>query len=227
MKLWRDFYDLMMPDLPGCPSAAADSALRQSAIAFCEQSLAWQGTHPDVPVAAGVAEYAFTPPADAVVHLIIHAALGGEKIALYPGQPGMGSMNRHGWKGAPAYILAEAASLTLVPAPAAPGTLSMTVAFKPSPASMGIIDGQFNEYREAIVHGALARLMLSPKKPYSSTQLAQYHQQQFAVKTAAAGQRLVASLLEDGAAGQRVARGYTRERLQTRIMARGIEPTIK
>jgi hypothetical protein len=216
MKLWRDFYDLMMPDLPGCPSAAADSALRQSAIAFCEQSLAWQGTHPDVSVAAGVAEYAFTPPADAVVHLIIHAALDGEKIALYPGEPGMGSMgsmNRHVRKGIPAYILAGAASLTLVPEPGAPGTLSMTVAFKPSPASTGIVDGQFNEYREAIVHGALVRLMLSPKKPYSSTQLAQYHQQQFTVKTAAAGQQM--------------ARGYTRARLQTRIMARGIEPTIK
>ncbi|SCX59911.1 hypothetical protein [Nitrosospira sp. Nsp1] len=213
MKLWRDFYDLMMPDVPGCPSAAADSALRQSAIAFCEQSLAWQGTHPDVPVVAGTAEYAFTPPADAVVHTIIHAALDGEEIALYPDKPGMGSINRHGRKGIPAYILAGAASLTFVPAPSAPGTLSMTVAFKPSPVSTGIVDGQFNEYREAIVHGALVRLMLSPKKPYSSTQLAQYHQQQFAVKTAAAGQR--------------VARGYTRARLQTRIMARGIEQAVK
>jgi hypothetical protein len=218
MKLWRDFYDLMMPDLPGCPPAAADSALRQSAIAFCEQSLAWQGTHPDVSVAAGVAEYAFTPPADAVVHLIIHAALDGEEIALYPGGPGMGSMgmgniSRHGWKGMQAYILAGADSLTLVPEPGVSGTLSMTVAFKPSTASMGIVDEQFNEYREAIVHGALARLMLSPKKPYSSTQLAQYHQQQFAVKTAAAGQR--------------VARVYTRARLQTRIMARSTEPIVK
>lgn len=218
MKLWRDFYDLMMPDVPGCPSAAADSALRQSAIAFCEQSLAWQGTHPDVPVAAGAAEYAFTPPADAVVHAIIHAALDGEEIALYPGEPGMGSkgmggINRHGRKGIPAYILADTASLTFVPAPGAPGMLSMTVAFKPSPASTGIVDGQFSEYREAIVHGALVRLMLSPKKPYSSTQLAQYHQQQFAVKTAAAGQR--------------VARGHTRARLQTRIMARGIAPGVR
>ena len=213
MKLWRDFYDLIMPDLPGCPSAAADSALRQSAIAFCEQSLAWQGTHPDVSVAAGTAEYAFTPPVNAVVHAIIHAALDGEEIALYPGEPGMGSINRHGRKGIPAYILAGAASLMFVPAPGAPGTLSMTVAFKPSPVSTGIVDGQFNEYREAIVHGALVRLMLSPKKPYSSTQLAQYHQQQFTVKTAAAGQR--------------VARGYTRARLQTRIMARGIEPIVK
>jgi hypothetical protein len=213
MKLWRDFYDLMMPDLPGCPSAAADSALRQSAIAFCEQSLAWQGTHPDISVAAGTAEYAFTPPADAVVHSIIHAALDGEEIALYPGEPGMGSINLHRGKGTPAYILAGAASLTLVPAPGAPGTLSMTVAFKPSPASTGIADGQFNEYREAIIHGALVRLMLSPKKPYSSVQLAQYHQQQFAAKTAAAGQR--------------VARGYTRAPMQTRIMARGIGPTVK
>jgi hypothetical protein len=218
MKLWCDFYDLMMPDLPGCPSAAADSALRQSAIAFCEQSLAWQGSHPDVSVAAGMAEYAFTPPADAVVHSIIHAALDGEEIALYPGEPGLGSMgmgslNRHRGKGTPAYIIVGAVSLTLVPEPGASGTLSMTVAFKPSPASMGIVDEQFNEYREAIVHGALSRLMLSPKKPYSSIQLAQYHQQQFTVKTAAAGQR--------------VARGYTRARLQTRIMARGMEPTVK
>jgi hypothetical protein len=206
----------MMPDLPGCPSAAADGALRQSAIAFCEQSLAWQGTHPDVSVAAGTAEYAFTPPADAVVHSIIHAALDGKEIALYPGgmvSLGIGSLNRHGRKGTAAYILAGAASLTLVPEPAASGTLSMTVAFKPSPASTGIVDGQFNEYREAIIHGALARLMLSPKKPYSSIPLAQYHQQQFAVKTAAAGQR--------------VARGYTRAQLQTRIMARGMEPIVK
>ncbi len=213
MKLWRDFYDLMMPDLPGCPSAAADSALRQSAIAFCEQSLAWQGTHPDVSVMAGTAEYAFTPPADAVVHAIIHAALDGEEIPLYPGELGISSLGRHGRKGTAAYLLAGRASFTFMPVPGAPGTLSMTVAFKPSPASAGIVDGQFNEYREVIVHGALMRLMLSPKKPYSSAQLAQYHQQQFAVKTAAAGQR--------------VARGYTRARLQTRIMARGIEPIVK
>lgn len=218
MKLWRDFHDLMMPDVPGCPSAAADSALRQSAIAFCEQSLAWQGTHPDVAVAAGTAEYAFTPPADAVVHSIIHAALDAEEIALYPGEPGMGgvgmgSMSRHGRNGIPAYILAGSTSLTFMPAPGAPGTLSMIVAFKPSPVSTGIVDGQFNEYREAIVHGALMRLMLSPKKPYSSIQLAQYHQQQFAVKTAAAGQR--------------VARAYTRAPLQTRIMTRGMEPTAR
>ncbi|MDQ3185983.1 MAG: hypothetical protein M3Q16_05880, partial [Pseudomonadota bacterium] len=85
--------------------------------------------------------------------------------------------------------------------------LTMTVALKPSPASNGIDDTQFNEFDEAIVHGALARLMLSPKKPYTSVQLAAYHQQQFAIKTAAAGMR--------------VARSYTRASLRTAISQRG------
>ncbi|MDQ3186902.1 MAG: hypothetical protein M3Q16_10710, partial [Pseudomonadota bacterium] len=68
MKLWSDFYDLVMPDLPGCPSVVVDNSLRQSAIAFCEQSLGWKYDHPSVPVVQGIAEYAFVPPADAVVH---------------------------------------------------------------------------------------------------------------------------------------------------------------
>ncbi|HJT51997.1 MAG TPA: hypothetical protein VJ734_08665 [Nitrosospira sp.] len=39
MKLWSDFYDLVIPELPGCLLAVADGALHQAAITFCEQSL--------------------------------------------------------------------------------------------------------------------------------------------------------------------------------------------
>ena len=58
MKPWGDFYDLIMPDLPGCPFVVVDNALRQSAISFCEQSLAWRWDHPDISIAAGTAAYA-------------------------------------------------------------------------------------------------------------------------------------------------------------------------
>ena len=51
MKLWSDLYDLIMPDLPGCPFAAVNNALRQSSIVFCAQSLAWKDEHPPVAVA--------------------------------------------------------------------------------------------------------------------------------------------------------------------------------
>ena len=77
MKFWSDFYDLLMPDLPGCPAAAADSALCQSSIAFCGQSLAWQTEHQPVFVMGGIAEYPFSPPEGAAVHAIINAVLDG------------------------------------------------------------------------------------------------------------------------------------------------------
>lgn len=206
MKLWSDFYDLAVPELPGCPLAAIDSALRQSAIAFCEQSLAWQAAHPEVPVLPGIAEYAFAPPAEAVVHAVTWAALDGEEIASNAGRLNITGKNWRSRTGRPEQVLGGTTSLTLVPKPGAAGTLNLEVALKPTPDATGVPDDIFNECRETIVHGALARLMLSPRKPYGNAQLAAYHQQQFLVKTAAAGTR--------------VSRSYTRASLRTSIMAR-------
>lgn len=178
MKAWSEFYDMLMPELPGCPQAAANHALRQSAVGFCEQSLVWESVHPEVTIAAGIAAYAFSPPAGALVHAISHAMLDGNVLET--------SVPRGGSRG---YILGGATQFTLVPEPGAPGILVMTVTLKPSAASQGIEDWLFDEYREPITHGALARLMRSPKKPYSNMDLAAYHQQQFVIMTGAAGAR--------------------------------------
>ena len=43
MKLWSEVYDLVMPDLPGCPFAAVNSALRQSAIVFLRAIFGMEG----------------------------------------------------------------------------------------------------------------------------------------------------------------------------------------
>lgn len=206
MKLWSDFYDLTLPYLPGCPVAALDSALRQVAIDFCEQSLAWKYDHPDIAVVAATAEYPFVPPAEAVVHAITYAEFADKEIAAHAGEADLRIWDWRHQTGTPEYVLGGATSITLVPEPDLAGTLKMTVALKPAPGATGIDDAMYNEYREAIVHGALARLMFSPKKPYTDAQRAPYHQQQFTIKT--------------GAAGTRVARSYTRAPLRTAIMRR-------
>ncbi|ARO87839.1 hypothetical protein EBAPG3_008710 [Nitrosospira lacus] len=206
MRPWSDFYDLIMPGLPGCPFAMADNALRRSAIVFCEQSLAWRFNHPDIPVMAGTSEYAFLPPAGAAVHCITNAVLDGEEIETRAGESGMTVGNWRNQSGTPLYVLGGAASATLVPIPDAAGMLTMVVALKPSAGSVEIDDMLFNEFRESIVHGALAQLMLSPKKPYTNAQLATHHERQFSISVAAAGMR--------------VARSYTRAPLRTTIMAR-------
>jgi hypothetical protein len=207
MKLWSDFYDLVVPDLPGCPFAAVDSALRQAAITFCEQSLAWEYVHPSVSVVAGTAAYAFIPPAGAVVHAITYAELDDKEIESHVGESCIRIARWRHQTGTPEYILGGPAFLTLVPEPCADGTLAMVVALKPAPSSTGVDDTQYNEHREAIVHGAMARLMSSPKKPYTDPQLAQHHAQQFTIKTAAAGMR--------------VANSHARAPLITAILQRG------
>ncbi|PTR16254.1 MULTISPECIES: hypothetical protein [unclassified Nitrosospira] len=207
MKLWSDLYDLVTPDLPGCAFAAVNSALRQSAIVFCAQSLAWQEEHPPVAVQAETAEYAFIPPTGAAVHAITYARFNGKEISPHTGELNFTTRDWRNQTGTPEYVLGGPTSLRLVPEPDAGGTLTITVALKPSASSAGIDEHLFNEYREAIVHGALARLMLSPKKPYTNTQLAQYHQQQFLIQTAMAGTR--------------AARNFTRGPLRTAILRRG------
>ncbi|HEY6043424.1 MAG TPA: hypothetical protein VIU43_00870 [Nitrosospira sp.] len=207
MKLWSDFYDLAAPDVPGCPLAALDIALRQAAISFCEHTLAWRYDHPDIPVVSNMGSYTFSPPAGAVVAAIIYAEFNGREIGSSIAEADKQMASWRNQTGIPEYILGSGTSLMLAPVPGASGILTMTVALKPAPGAGGIEDFLFDEYRETIIHGALARLMLSPKKPYMNVQLAQYHDQQFAIRMADAGMR--------------AARSYIRAPLRTRIMGRG------
>jgi hypothetical protein len=205
--LWAGFYDYVLPDLPGASTAAVDIALRQAAIDFCAQSMAWKYTHPDISVVAATASYNFVPPTGAVVHAITYAEFDGTEIGCRTGESGILIDDWRNQTGTPEYVFGGSTSLMLVPTPDVTGTLSMEVALKPSTSAAGIDDSIFNEYREAIIHGALARMMLSPKKPYSSPPLATYHQQQFTVLT--------------GQAGMRQDRNYTRAPLRTAILRRG------
>src|SRR6478736_8575730 len=103
MTPWTSFYDLIAPDLPGCSFAAMDVALRQAAIAFCEQSLAWKYTHPDVAIVAATASYPFVPPTQSVVHAITYAEFNGTAIDSHMGEPGIPINDWRNQSGTPEY----------------------------------------------------------------------------------------------------------------------------
>lgn len=191
MTPWNAFFDMLLPDVPGCPQASAVIALRQAAISFCEQSLAWREEHPDITVTAGTAKYLFQSPGGSVVHAITFAEFNDSQLETRAMERDISIWDRRHKTGTPEYILGGQASVTLAPTPDVDGTLKMIVALKPSPNSDGIDDNLFAEYREAVVHGALSKLMLSPKKPYTDIALAGYHSQLFLTMTACAGVREV------------------------------------
>lgn len=71
MKKWADFYDYLLPDVPGCPLAMADLQLRQAAREFCEMTMAWVEWLDDVTTVADVLEYDFdlTPLQLSLIHI--------------------------------------------------------------------------------------------------------------------------------------------------------------
>lgn len=208
MKLWEDFFDLAAPEVPGCPFGVLENALRQGAIEFCEQSLAWEFDHPDVPVIAGQDVYLYAPPVGAKVVAVLWAKLGDRELECNIGEPDRRYWNWRDRTGQPDRIFGGPSVFTLYPKPDAAETLQLIVALRPSSDGPGVDDEIFDECREAIIHGALYRLMSSPKKPYTDLQMATYHQQQFAIKT--------------GRAGVTASKHHTRAPLETTIAVRRV-----
>jgi len=64
-------------------------------------------------------------------------------------------------------------------APAASGNLRILAALKPTRASTTFPQWIYERYIETIAHGAKARIMMIPKKPYSNPQAGAYHLMEF------------------------------------------------
>ena len=99
------------------------------------------------------------------------------------------------------WYMSDDGTVGLLMPPNAAGNLRIQAALKPTRASTTFPTLLYERYVETIAHGAKAKLMLSPKKPYSDAQLGAYHQTQF--------DALI------GEARIRVARGNTRGPLRT------------
>jgi len=178
MKAWADFYDYVLPDVPGCLPAMADIAIRQAAIAFFKDSLTWRDTLPAVPIVADVDEYDFTLADDAAVAKVLRAFVGNLPLQVLTADEGVGVEIR----GTPDSLLAmDSFRFRVLPTPEAANAAGVvaTVALMPMTTASGISDGLFEFYYEAIAAGALARLMLSPGKPYSNPELGGFHQRRF------------------------------------------------
>lgn len=174
MKKWADFYDYLLPDVPGCPLAMADLQLRQAAREFCETTLAWVEWLDDVTTVADVLEYDFDlTPLQEVIQLQ-RATIDDKNLPVAserdipPDWRVSASMDR-------CVFTLDKKAFYVVPAQSAGLLVATQCALKPSQTAAGVEDFIHEQYAEVIASGAKARLMLSPKKPYTDGTLAAYH----------------------------------------------------
>lgn len=185
MKLWSEFYDSLLPDVPGCNPAMANVALRHAAREFCDKTLAWNEIRGPQDTVAGSIEYDFDVGGSEEVVKLLGATLNGVplKIRAQNDMP-------PNWQTAPGglsgILTVDRRSFFVVPQRAAGLQIQTWIALKPSKKGAGVCDPLFGQYEEDICIGAKARLMMSIKKPYTDIASAAVHRADFDARMARA-----------------------------------------
>lgn len=189
MSAYEDFFPYVLTEVAGAPEPVVVMAIRNACIEFCEKSLVLTRDHDPVTLVPGKVDYDLEPPGGYLVVKVMRAWLDTRE--LNPAAPDFVSdpavYNRlfSSYQSAPStpqvYLQKEERSITVWPVPDQRfrNGLTMRVALKPTRASTQIEDVVFEDYAEAIGHGAVYRLMSSVGKPYSNIEMAAVHKALF------------------------------------------------
>jgi len=182
MKSHNDFLDYVMPHVPGCTVNMALHEIKSTIIDFCEKSLVLQETLDPITVIRNTQDYDLEPPKNRVVVKILNGWYKDKRLTPKGtdeiSDPSVYSSvisDVDPSRGDPKIVTQkDPRTFTLYPAPEESVTNAVTlrVSLKPSRGTDSIDDFIYEDYAETIAHGAIARLALSPDKPYYSEKLA-------------------------------------------------------
>ena len=178
MTPWANFMDHLLPDVPGCVPAMAVIALRHAAREFCERTKVWDVWLDPQSTCADAVEYDFEIDRTQEVVKLLQATLAGAPLAILSVNDLPADWNEGGH--CPRGIFTQdRRTFNLLPKMADGLEIRTRVALKPSMTATGVEDSIFSQYAEDICTGAKARLMFSPKKPYTDNALALLHRDTF------------------------------------------------
>lgn len=178
MATLDNFYPYVMPDFPGCPEITVDVALRGALIEFCEKTLIVQRDHDPITVVAGITDYDLEPPTGTLVTKVMRAWY--RQVLLEPVAPDnvlYAQVYNTMYEGAELtkaeprnFIQKEERSITLYPIPkeTSKNALTIRIALKPTRSATTFEDVLFEDYAEAIAHGAKYRLFSMSGKPWTN-----------------------------------------------------------
>lgn len=177
MKLLSDFYDYLLPELPGCTPEFLDIHMVEAARKFCGESLVWRGDFDPVNLVADEATYDLEPdePKSVAVKVI---RLTVNSVVLWDQEwrIGCGRDEPSYHLEAPFSVSEDFTQLTLVddeiPSAAVTDGLEVYGAMAPSFDADRLPDILLTTHLEAFRKTVLSRLMLMPKKPWSNADLA-------------------------------------------------------
>ena len=184
---FASWYNEVLPSAPGCPQNVALNAIKNSVIEFCMRSRAWK-EYPALVSVDGSDSYSIPlstayPNTSAV--RVERAWYDGKELTVITEDQANDRFNSSDWQtkeGIPDSLLQlDPENIRLVPSPqdAATDVLKLLVSYKPSRAATDVRDFIWERYLDVITSGALYRLMLIPRKPWSDPSMGMAHKSMY------------------------------------------------
>lgn len=167
------FFPRLLPSVVGCPEPLAEQALLDAAIEFCERSHAMVIDLDPVPVSAGTSEYELELPSQTRLGIVWSMWLDGRLLTPVP----LVQASRSTTPGYPTAYAAtyvdEAVVVRLMPGPdlATTGDLVGRVSVVPTRSATTVLSALYNEFCDAVVDGAAARLKQTPGQVFTDIQM--------------------------------------------------------
>lgn len=178
---YSQWLSVILVDVPECPKALAIEAVRQKTIEFCAKSRFWRKELDGFYTIATNSEYEVTTPTDSTVADILKIKVNKQPLEPKT-QDDLESMYSE-WRevnGCPQYFfLRDTSIIVFVPIPDTAYPVRLLVSLKPTQAAQGVDQIIFEEYKDAIKHGALAYLMQMAEKSWSNPNLSVFHDAKF------------------------------------------------
>jgi hypothetical protein len=171
--LYESLLPEVIPMVPGCPDTLIENNIRSAAIEFCEKTGVYQAELDPLTTVANIYEYDLEPPSGTVVHKVmwvVHEGVDLEPISTNLLEQRLPKWRNRDNAGTPQYFVKNSQSLFwLVPVPQAtsPSSTVLRVQLKPTHTSTACDDDVMTDYREAIINGALTRLLRMPSREWT------------------------------------------------------------
>jgi hypothetical protein len=167
------FADIL-PMVQGCPDPLIINAIRAAVIEFCEKTGAYQVELEPITTISGTYEYDLEAPTGYNVHKIVWLTYEGNDLET--STPTLVEQNYSNWRastGTPeVYVKASQNLFQLIPVPDSTraSSVRLRAQLKPNRASTSCDSAILDDYRDAIVNGALFRILRIPSRDWSDLQ---------------------------------------------------------
>jgi hypothetical protein len=180
MKAVSEFFSRVIPMATGCPEPVAEQAIVDSAIDFCEKTLALRYQSDALFAVSGISTYDIEVPTYHALSRIIHAKIGDQELQAMPVEQ-LPTERDYSAQPVKFYVTQGQfeRQLNLYPTPDASYTVNMTLAIRPLRGTGYLADDLFDYWLEPVVAGTLMRLKAIPDQPFSDPAGSIYYGQRF------------------------------------------------